>query len=136
MSNPPIDPFPTLAELMDRRTHMDLMALLILFVRNHEGSAREEQHEAATKLAEQIVQGFGVLSAHARARLRNSEEALREIRMLLPPAPVVMRDQGKVALFKPPEPERMLYLIFQALNKYDDAFAKEAEQAFSKQEHS
>lgn len=111
------DPFPTSDEMYSRRASMDLTALLLRFARESEDREPRETHIAAAELAERICDGFGMLTDHARSRLRNSELALRDVRMVMPPTPHV--HEGKVYTFKPPEPEKLLNVIKQALDKYD-----------------
>jgi len=117
------DPFPSPDELMQRSATLDLMHLLTLFVRSHEGSSRTEQHEAAMKLAVQIFEGFSVFTDHARDRLRNAEAALHDIQFAMPPAPVVVGD--KIATYCPPEEEQrhMYGLMRLALDRYAKAQA-------------
>lgn len=113
------DPFPTPDELMQRSATLNLVHVLIAFARDHGDLRQGEKHQGAAVLAEKIVSGFGIFNDHARSRLRNAEAALRDIRLAMPPAPIVVGD--KVATYCPPEAEQrhMYALIRAAIDRFD-----------------
>mgnify|MGYP000383177813 CR=1 FL=1 len=118
------DPFPTTDEMMHRQATIGLTALLLDFLRESEERRRRDTHEAAEALALRIVNGLGVLTSVARARLAAADTALREVRMAMPPSPVT--HEGKTFVYRPPLPERemMWDALKAAMDRYENACAK------------